>query len=196
LLIGSFDLPSLQSHEQVHAPDEAALFMTDWHSQTFDHKNPYAAPRPVHEPVVDKFDTGRSWWAVVASVLQLITVCVGVPIAWFNIESILFSGPIVSILGLLTTILAIRARSGNTLLLSIFGLSGPAISVGTFALIAYQEWSPSDAQEPVSMLLIWYVLIVVPMGLVCVFGRQGNSSVAETAQSPDNAEPSSGAWLE
>jgi hypothetical protein len=96
---------------------------------------------------------------------QLLAIGGSVLAATIEIESIVGTGPVVSVLGLIVAASARRNRSLGALLL---GLSAGLLSLFVFALIAVQDWGPSDAAQPVSMILITYEMVAAPIGLFAI----------------------------
>lgn len=136
--------------------------------------NPYASPHAATRPIKWRQSAGNASLAVVvASLAQVLGLIAGTAAAFGEIESILVSGPLVSILGLVITFVSARSRN---LLGVIFGISAPLFAGLVFALINIREWGPGDAQKPVSRLILVYVLAAAPFGslaiLAALHGRQ------------------------
>jgi nicotinamide riboside transporter PnuC len=139
--------------------------------------NPFRAPQTSFEPVESKFDTSLRHLRICLG-LQCTTIVLGVAAAFYDIYSILVTGAVLSLVGLLTAILSMRPRLISGL---VFGLSGPAISAICFALINLLNWGPDDAQHPVSLIAAVYAMITVPLGLL-VWTRTGSDSFLEELQ--------------
>jgi hypothetical protein len=103
--------------------------------------------------------------AVLCSV-QMLGVCGAVIAAAVEIESILITGPIFSVLGLVAAFWSVVCRSGPGLL---FGLSASLISFFLLVLIPTLNWSPNDAQFPVTAMLFCYQVFIIPIGLVALY---------------------------
>ena len=139
--------------------------------------NPFRAPQTSFEPVESKFDTSLRHLRICLG-LQCTTIVLGVAAAFYDIYSIVVTGAVLSLLGLLTAILSIRPRLISGL---VFGLSGPAVSAICFALINLFIWGPDDAQHPVSLIAAGYATFTVPLGLL-VWTRTGSDSFATELQ--------------
>ena len=88
--------------------------------------NPYQAPQSAPEPPAGALDEKRTRWFRVGAILQIIAIILGTVAAFVDIESIVVSGPIVLVLGLITAILALRCRHDDGFAFGLaFGLSGP-----------------------------------------------------------------------
>ncbi|MGD9724582.1 MAG: hypothetical protein AB7O59_04045 [Pirellulales bacterium] len=96
-------------------------------------------------------------FAAAVILLQALIVMGAVIAGGIDIESILFSGPLASIVGLVSAALAYR--SGRVIGL-YFGLTPPAISLAVCTWISTMRWGPSSAQRPVFTLLL---LIALPL---------------------------------
>ena len=83
--------------------------------------------------------------------------------SFVDIHSILFSGPIGLVVGLVLTILAIRQRLHYS---KLFGLSAIVVTVGLFGVINILNWGPTDAERPVPIILVCYSVVSIPFGLV------------------------------
>lgn len=88
--------------------------------------------------------------------LQSASILICLPIAWIEIESILVSGPVVSLSGFVSAFFSRRCgnRAGWW-----FGLSGFGITVSCFLLINIYQWGPADARVPVIRVLNVYTLV-------------------------------------
>lgn len=104
--------------------------------------------------------------AGVLCVLQILGVSGAVVAAVVEIESILWTGPVFSFLGLLVALGSRTSRSASN---ALFGLSAAVVSVFWFVWIVSLSWGPNDAQVPVSSALIGCELLVVPVGWVALY---------------------------
>lgn len=92
-------------------------------------------------------------------IAQAIAILVAVVFAVIDIESIVASGPILSVSGALIGQLSF----GRDRLLGLFfGMSAPTLAAFCLFVIATLEWDPSDAQIPVGALLVVFGLLSVP----------------------------------
>lgn len=93
-------------------------------------------------------------------ITQLALIAVAILAAFIGIESILVSGPVLAILGAVTAWFSRRARVGI-----VFGLFPLAINALCAALIIGNNWGPSRAQEPVSIVVLISGIAVFPLGI-------------------------------
>jgi hypothetical protein len=110
-----------------------------------------------------------------AGICVLLPLCVSGAVigAAFDIESIVVTGPILSLSGLAVTLIGWGFRSSSMALfgisipsfsMAIFGISIPSFSMAIFLWITFQAWSPAEAQLPVTTALIGYQLVILPVG--------------------------------
>lgn len=97
--------------------------------------------------------------------IQTVGIAVGVLATFFDIESILFSGPLLSFTGVLTAVLGYRR---SLMAAFYFGLSLPTMSLLTFCLIFGLQWGPAQAEVPVSRLVAGFGLLVIPLGIYAI----------------------------
>ena len=107
-------------------------------------------------------DFGVAAFAMLGAI-QLLGICGSVIASAAEVESIVGTGPVFSILGLVVCIGWIYSRSLATF---VFGLSASAISLFVLTLILGLHWSPGDASVPVPLILLAYETMIVPVGLV------------------------------
>jgi len=112
-------------------------------------------------------------------VLQLLGVCGSVVAAAIEIESIMASGPIFSILGFVVAFGWFASRSISTV---IFGLSAGLISLFLFLLINILDWGPSDAAFPVTLMLLGFETVILPIGLVALHKTLSGSPTKEPSR--------------
>jgi hypothetical protein len=98
--------------------------------------------------------------------LQILGVSGAVIAAAINIESIVVTGPVFSVLGVLV---ALGSRASRSVFNAIFGLSAIAMSLSCLIWIAALSWSPGDAQKPVTTALICYETLLLPVGLLALY---------------------------
>jgi serine/threonine protein kinase len=98
---------------------------------------------------------------------QMIATVIAFFIALLAITSIVISGPILCIMGLVTVVYGIRC---NLLRGAILGLSIFPVSILSVALIVVNEWGPEDAQEPISGIFFYYGILVISLGIASLFG--------------------------
>ncbi len=116
-------------------------------------------------------------WLLVA---QVAAILVAVVIAVIEIESIVFSGPLLSISGLLITFLSFRR---DRLLGLLFGLSAPTVAAFCLFVIATLEWGPAEAHWPVAALLVLYGFFSIPAGVLAALDRPTPASERRRASS-------------
>lgn len=145
---------------------------SQWSQQTADDTNPYRAPgvgRPIPAAVVDS--RKRPGWFLIAISVQVITILIGAVATLVYIESILVSGAVLSIIGIVVAMMSLRHKWGDLYVLTaIFGGSGPILSAGCFLLINLQDWGPSAATEPIGVIAVIYACSFLPLGAWVLYG--------------------------
>lgn len=101
----------------------------------------------------------------VLCVLQVLGISGAVIAAAVDIESIVVTGPVFTVLGILVALGSLASRSPYN---AVFGLSAGAMSLACLVWIASLSWSPSDAQQPVTTALLCYETLIVPIGLLAL----------------------------
>lgn len=94
---------------------------------------------------------------------QTAAILIAVAAAAIEIETIVGSGPLLSVTGLFISLASFRA---NRPLGLYFGLSAPTISLLCCTLIVFFTWGPAQAYSPILSLLIVYALISTPFGIL------------------------------
>ena len=123
--------------------------------------NPYRAPGSHFEPAVAATVTAR--WHLRSIIAAAVCLVIGVPLAWYWIESIIFSGVVFSVIGVI--VVSQNMKHSNTAGL-LLGVSAPLLSLSVFALINFNNWSPSKAYLPVNQILTAYGVIALPVAIV------------------------------
>lgn len=121
-----------------------------------DASNPYAVTTlELGKPVKVPDDTSRlvRWMILIALPLLLI----GAASSLIDIESIVASGPVMLIYGL---ILMFLTRGQNQRLFRWFAWTCCAFPIFVFLIIYLLEWSPGDAQIPISALCCVFACLV------------------------------------
>jgi hypothetical protein len=114
-------------------------------------------------------------WLILA---QTAGIQVAAIVAAYEIESIVFSGPILSVTGALIALLSFRRGCTFGLL---FGLAAPSVTAFCLFVIAMLEWSPGDAHLPVSTFLFLFGLGCIPACAVTILeARAVNAGRANT----------------
>jgi hypothetical protein len=103
--------------------------------------------------------------ALILIVAQIVGILAAVIASVIQIESILVSGPLVSLVGLLISLVSFRRNDGVGLL---FGLSTPSVAVLCFSIIFGMNWGPKEAAFPISCLLVAFAVLSVPAGVVAL----------------------------
>jgi hypothetical protein len=98
--------------------------------------------------------------------IQILGIVGAVIAAAIDIESIVGSGVIFSLLGLFVAAGSGTSRSRSML---VFGLSAVAISLFLLVLINVMEWGQAEAAFPVTLILLGYELALAPVGLVALY---------------------------
>lgn len=129
----------------------------------FDDTNPYRPPQAATASPVVEGNLVRSVYFQICAGFQLLVTQVGLLACFLDVESIVVTGPVLTVTGLFTTLL-IRKRA-EFWIGTLYGLSGPAISLFVLALIAVLRWNPGEAQDPVSGIALAYAIVFWPVGL-------------------------------
>ena len=127
--------------------------------------NPYQSPQVQSIPATELRILSRISYRA-AAILQCLTIAIGVPLACWDIETILGSGVILSSFGLLCLATALRAKFTPGI---IFGASGPLMTLVCFVLINANGWRPSDAQDPIGGLAVAYGVTFGILGFWTLF---------------------------
>lgn len=109
--------------------------------------------------VVMRLSSGALWLTILAAALLS---------HFYDVESILVTGPTGLILGLWVASRGLKCRVP---LITWFGFGTVAFVVFVFALINLNNWGPPDAQEPVSLLIGCFAALSVPFGVYGTFAR-------------------------
>lgn len=96
------------------------------------------------------------------SILQLLAIPTAVIAIFEDVETILFSGPILTIIGIVVATLSYRngIRIGT-----VFGGSMLAVSILCLGLIAGNDWGPGQAQEPIQWIALLCGIITLMLGI-------------------------------
>ncbi len=97
--------------------------------------------------------------------LQILGVVAAAVAALVDIESIVFSGPILSTTG---SILAARSFRRDRAIGFYMGLAAPTMSVLCFSLICGLEWSPRVAEVPVGTLVVLFAAVHINLGVAAL----------------------------
>jgi hypothetical protein len=99
-------------------------------------------------------------------ILQVLGMFLATAFAADEIESILVSGPALSLAGILIAFLAYLRRAVRAF---YFGVYAPTASLVCFLLIYTQRWGPPEARIPISSLMILLTLAAIPFGAMAVY---------------------------
>ena len=127
--------------------------------------NPYRVPEVPFEVVRESVPRGAYFWVRSFIILQMLVAVVGTAAAFVDVETIVATGPILSIFGIFGTIVCVRKRY---YFCALTCASGPVISVAIFLVIFLLNWSPTAAQEPVPLIGAVYMAILCVMGLIAL----------------------------
>jgi serine/threonine protein kinase len=98
---------------------------------------------------------------------QMILTVIAFIITLITVTSIVISGMILCPLGLVTMIYGIRC---NLLRSAIMGLLIFPASFLCVALIVINDWSPNEAQEPISGIFFYYGILILGLGIASLVG--------------------------
>ena len=101
-----------------------------------------------------------------SSIAQMLGISGAVVMAAIDIETIVGTGPLLSLIGLALGITGWARRRSMAIL--VFGLATGVFSLTIFLLIFILEWSPSEARGPVPRILVGYQVVLVSIGLVAL----------------------------
>ena len=135
-------------------------------------ENPYLPPRTQSEQAISEVHAA-SHWPRRFLFLQLLVVMLGILVAYFiNIESIIVTGLVLVLVGLLLSIFSWLDKDLCSL---ACGVSGVAFSVFIFGLIYHNAWSPSEARRPVLILACVYVIGFLLLAGWTIYRRRGDA---------------------
>jgi hypothetical protein len=101
-------------------------------------------------------------------ILQIIGSIVGVAFAWSEVESIIGSGPSLSVFGIIVFLFARLAQNKFGMVLGFIPLLASFIS---FCIIFFFSLSPNQAQFPISALLSFFLFISFLLGIFSLMKR-------------------------
>jgi K+-sensing histidine kinase KdpD len=127
--------------------------------------NPYRAPEVPFEVVRESAPRGAYFWVRAFIMMQMLVVVVGTAAAFVDVHTIMATGPILSIVGILGTIACVRNRYYFG---AMIAASGSIFSLAIFLIIQLLNWGPAEAQEPVPLMGAVYMAILCVMGLVAL----------------------------
>ena len=113
--------------------------------------NPFRPPQTQFEVISEPQQVSR--WLNLLLFLLLLTTIVGTIASFLKIESIMVSGVVASLFGVLTAVFGKRSKMSSIMWL---GLSAPLFSMACFALIFFNDWSPADARSVIPGVILVY----------------------------------------
>lgn len=144
-------------------------------------QNPYAPPETLPE-ARGVAPWGRSAnWLPKLIWLQCATAVTALVFASYDIETIVISGPVFGLTGLMAAVTAVRHRDTRV---AFLGASAPVFALFVFLLIFYSGWGPSEADQPVQAISAAYSLAALPFGIWCLWrGRIPDKSQLKKSSS-------------
>ncbi|PHQ36346.1 hypothetical protein [Rhodopirellula bahusiensis] len=127
--------------------------------------NPYAPTVTTPEAYATGPTQPSSKTLRVLLLLHLVLVAGGVAGAEYDIESIMISGGLLAVFGIVLSIIA--HRSGN-LIAMLLGLSSIIFVIAILVLINVMQWDPREADRPVCILIWVYASAAVPATIFSV----------------------------
>jgi hypothetical protein len=124
--------------------------------------NPYAPPHTAPtKPQNVQQNTGQTNpWFRRACIFQLIIIFAALGLEAIDVETIVATGPLYLLAGIFTSYRAYREANAMGLLI---GFSAIFLTGLIFALINLNNWSPTVADRPVSIIIWSYSAIAVPL---------------------------------
>lgn len=139
--------------------------------------NPYAPPPSIEEKkgrLAPKTYIQRpSGWLLGLCLLHCVIILGALVGEFFQIETILGSGPVFAISGL---ILLIVASSRRDIPMAVFAGTAPLFAAFVFVLINIKGWGPSEANKPVQAISFAYTLIALPAAIWLLVNRRTNKA--------------------
>ncbi|PHQ36631.1 hypothetical protein CEE69_04525 [Rhodopirellula bahusiensis] len=99
-------------------------------------------------------------------VLQAIVIVTSLAVEAYRHETIIGSGPIFSLVGLVIAILALRNRDHAAM---VFGGSAIAFASLIVFLINYNSWGPPQGNRPITILSFTYAAFALPVSAWLAF---------------------------
>lgn len=115
--------------------------------------------------------------------LLFVSSVVSVGLCWFyDTESIIVGGPIISIIGIFIAWWAHKENSRSSI---IYGLSAPSVSLLCLVLIASLSWSPNEARGPISFIGSAYSIFLLIVILTTFTKSPNKANPADACTSRD-----------
>lgn len=132
-----------------------------------DNQNPYAAPASIPERLLPDRRI-RPGWLRGLIILQVLVIIASLVAEAFQHTSILFSGPVFSLVGGVIAVVALRSEDRPA---TMFGGSAIAFSFMIVFLINYNSWGPAQGDRPITALCLLYSAVVLPSAGWLVLAR-------------------------
>jgi hypothetical protein len=94
---------------------------------------------------------------------QVLATVVGVAACAAEIETILFTGPALALIGLNLALVTRPLRSWRVI---VYSLSAPIMSAFCATLIAVFRWGPNEAEDPILVIFFIYAFVSIPIALI------------------------------
>ena len=133
--------------------------------------NPYAPPNAESGQAIPA-PVPQGKWLKGLIPLQFVVLVFAIGFAAWNIESIMVSGPILSLIGIIIGGFAGWFRNW---LACLYGVSALTLALFVFALIFFNQWDPIQASKPVLAIGLIYGFAALP---VTLFLLRYQSSIA------------------
>jgi len=112
----------------------------------------------IYDEELEPKDKKAQKWLNIFLFLQLLAAIIATSLAWFDIETILGTGPGGSVVGVIVFVMAFRLKDKPSLYI---GLSAPVFALGCTLLIMILNWGPGDARIPIPIILTIYTLLLL-----------------------------------
>ncbi|MCA9212358.1 MAG: hypothetical protein KDB27_04775 [Planctomycetales bacterium] len=141
------------------------------HSESDSPINPYAPPTEAADGIVVKPDSGGAGLKRLC-IAQMIIIILALLAQMWEIETIVISGFVFSLIGLSITIVAYRRSRPYAV---IAGGSAVGYALLLIVVINLNKWSPADAEYPVRIMSSLYSAAFVPLLAYCARGTPSPS---------------------
>ncbi len=143
-------------HEPVSADSTAAQRLQESHRRAAFEVASRAESESRSERSLTAIHDTRSGWVGSLLLIQLAGLAIASPLAYLDGVSIIYSGPLLSAVGLWVAFLGRRAKNRYVV---AAGSSTLLVSLLVLALIAGLAWSPDQARIPVTAIAAFYTLL-------------------------------------
>lgn len=134
-------------------------------------ENPYAPPAMQEDQPVRNTVASRELWLKRLIILHSLVIVFALLAQAYEVESIMGSGPVFAINGLLIAVLGFRTHNHPA---AWYGVSAVAFALLIVFLINFNRWGPAMAERPVIIMSAVYGLAACPVTLWLVCGRTTN----------------------